>query len=198
MTDKFKRIVSTYKNIINLKCRHLLTSALVTLMHHELEENLVKCLNDRVGLRLFQMERMVMRANQDSTILINDPSIPVHVVFNTAYLDKYSYDCSEAKTTHYVYHLLEVLCTECGFCTHEDIGNIYYYPVCYKHLIYYYIALHGFEYCVPHKLESELLLSLYLINIYYKTNIFILVRQIKLLMGKNRSGGYMEREQARE
>ena len=96
-------------------------------MHHELEENLVKCLNDKVGLRLFQMERMVMRANQDSTILMNDPSIPIHAVFNSAYLDKYSYDCSESKTTQYVYHLLEVLCTECGFCTHEDIGNIYYY-----------------------------------------------------------------------
>ena len=68
-----------------------------------------------------------MRANQDSTILMNDPSIPVPVVFNRAYLDKYTYDCSEAKSTHYVYHLLEVLCTECGFCTQEDIGNIYYY-----------------------------------------------------------------------
>jgi len=59
---------------------------------------------------------------------------------------KYSYDCSEAKTSHYVYHLLEVLCTECGFCTLEDIGNIYYYPICCKHLTYSYIALHGFEY----------------------------------------------------
>ena len=207
MTDKLKRIVSTYKNKINLKCRHLLTSTLVTLMHHELEENLVKCLNDRVGLRLFQMERMVMRANQDSTILMNDPSIPVHVVFNKAYLDKYSYDCSEAKTTHYVYHLLEVLCTECGFCTLEDIGNILlllsdFYS---KHLIYYYIALRGFEYCVPHKLETELLLSLYLthgssryISIYYKTNIFILLGQIKSLMAKNRSGEYMARKQARD
>ena len=171
-------------------------------MHHELEENLVKCLNDKVGLRLFQMERMVIRANQDSTILINEPSIPIHIVFNRAYLDKYSYDCCEAKTTHNVYHLLEVLCPECGFCTQEDIGNIYYYyPICYKHLIYSYIALHGFEYCVPHKLETELLLSLYLthgsstyINIYYKTNIFILVGQ----MGKNRSGGYMARKQTRE
>jgi len=210
VTDKLKRIVSTYKNKINLKCRHLLTSTLVTLMHHELEENLVKCLNDRVdlsGLRLFQMERMVMRANQDSTILMNDPSIPVHVVFNKAYLDKYSYDCSEAKTTHYVYHLLEVLCTECGFCTLEDIGNILLLLLSYfyKHLIYYYIALCGFEYCVPHKLETELLLSLYLthgssryISIYYKTNIFILLGQIKSLMAKNRSGGYMARKQARD
>ena len=192
MRDKLKRIFKTYKNKINLKCRQLLTSTLATLMHHELEVNLVKCLNDKVGLKLFQMEWMVMRANQDSTNLMNDPSIPIHVVFNRAYLDKYSYDCSEAKTTHYVYHLLEVLCTECGFCTHEDIGNIYYYPICYKHLIYSYIATRGFEYWIPHKLETELLLSLYLShgssrynNIYYKTNIFILVRQIKSLMGKN-------------
>jgi len=122
MKDKFKRIFDTFKN--KKKCHYLLTFTLESLMHLELKENIIKCLNDKIGLSLFQMEWMVMRANQYFTILINDPLIPIHVVFNKTYLDKYSYDCSAAKTTHHFYHPLEVLCTECGFCSYEEIGNI--------------------------------------------------------------------------
>jgi len=105
--EKLKRMFNTFKTKINDKCKDLL-SILSSLMHVELKENLITCLHDKVGsLRLFQMERMVVRASRDSTILTNDPSIPNHVVFNKDYIDKYIYDCKEENMSHYVYSLLD-------------------------------------------------------------------------------------------
>ena len=93
-------------------------------MHVELKENLITCLHDKVGsLRLFQMERMVVRASRDSTILTNDPSITSHVVFNKDYIDKYSYDCKEENMSHHFYSLIEVLCCQCEFFSYEEIGK---------------------------------------------------------------------------
>jgi len=183
MKDKFKRIFDTFKN--KKKCHYLLTFTLESLMHLELKENIIKCLNDKIGLSLFQMEWMVMRANQYFTILINDPLIPIHVVFNKTYLDKYSYDCSAAKTTHHFYHPLEVLCTECGFCSYEEIGNIYYYPNCYIHLIYYYIPMLGFDYFVTHTLETELLLLYILLTVVYNLFTYIIRLAFIFLWGRS-------------
>ena len=111
--EKYKSMFNTFKTKINDKCKDLL-SILSSLMHVELKENLITCLHDKVGsLRLFQMERMVVRASRDSTILTNDPSIPNHVVFNKDYIDKYIYDC--------------------GFFSYEEIGKILY---SYQYLVF--------------------------------------------------------------
>ena len=124
---------NTFKTKINDKCKDLL-SILSSLMHVELKENLITCLHDKVGsLRLFQMERMVVRASRDSTILTNDPSIPNHVVFNKDYIDKYIYDCKEENMSHYVYSLLDVLCCQFGFFSYEKIGKILY---SYQYLVF--------------------------------------------------------------
>ena len=67
------------------------------------------------------MEKMVLRSNLDSTIIINDTATEVSTEFKRELIDKYNYDCSEAKIQHYVYSLLEVICFQCGFFSWEEI-----------------------------------------------------------------------------
>ena len=160
--EKLKRMFNTFKTKINDKCKDLLI-VLSSMMHLELKENLVTCLNEKVGsLRLFQMERMVVRATRDSTILTSDPTITSHVVFNKDYLNKYRYDCKEENMSHYVYSLLEVLCWQYGFYSYEDIGkHIFKKNRSTKVSLYIYIIENdGFERYVTPNMEAEVLLSL--------------------------------------
>jgi hypothetical protein len=195
--EKLKRMFNTFKTKINDKCKDLL-SVLSSMMHLELKENLVSCLNEKVGsLRLFQMERMVVRATRDSTILTSDPSIASHVVFNKDYIDKYSYDCKEENMSHYVYSLLEVLCCQCGFFSYDEIGkHILKVSYLLKYLIYI-IENDGFERYVTPNMEAEVLLSLYLSHgsslqfITYTIRLTYIIFQNKRLMGQRQSGGHL-------
>ena len=75
------RVFNKYHTKINKICSF--SSNLIKLtIPTELKDNLAKCVSDMKHLRLFQMERMVVRAEQDSTILMgNTATVPSHVEF---------------------------------------------------------------------------------------------------------------------
>ena len=83
--------------------------------------NLVNCVKNMIPLRIFQVEKMVVRSTLDSTIMMNDASEESHVEFRKELIPNYIYECKEASMSHYVYYILEILCFQCGFFTYDQI-----------------------------------------------------------------------------
>ena len=80
------------------------------------------CVKEMKPLRIFQVEKMVVRRAMDSTIMMNDNSLS-HVEFrkDKAMLQKYIYECKDNSLPYYVYFILEVLCYQCGFFSWDQI-----------------------------------------------------------------------------
>ena len=114
------RVFNSYHSKIDKICSF--SSNLIKLViPPDLKANLMKCVSEMTPLRLFQMERMVLRAEQDSTILMgNTATVASHVEFRDDQSAHYSYDCRVANISHYVYSLIEVLCYQCGFLSWDD------------------------------------------------------------------------------
>ena len=55
------------------------------------------CVKDMTQLRLFQMEKMVVRAEVDSTIMMRDTAVDSHVPFRKELINKYMYLCTVEK-----------------------------------------------------------------------------------------------------
>ena len=79
------------------------------------------CVKDMTQLRLFQMEKMVVRAAVDSTIMMRDTAVDNHIEFRKELIDKYMYQCTLDKISYYVYSLIEILCFQCGFLGWDDL-----------------------------------------------------------------------------
>ena len=79
------------------------------------------CVKDMTQLRLFQMEKMVVRAEVDSTIMMRDTAVDSHVTFRKELINKYMYQCTVEKIPYYVYSLIEILCFQCGYFSWNDL-----------------------------------------------------------------------------
>ena len=79
------------------------------------------CLKSSAQLRMFQMEKAIVRSTLDSTIMMNIAVTENQFEFRKDYIDKYIYKCKEENKHFYVYSLLEVLCFQCGFFTWDEI-----------------------------------------------------------------------------
>ena len=99
-------------------------------MSPDLRLNLKQCLNadSMITFRLFQMEKMVIRA-EDASIVMNIvvPLKDKHTNFNKDLVDKYNFECKKEKISYYVYSLLEAICFQCGFFTWEDLRKFISY-----------------------------------------------------------------------
>ena len=90
----------------------------------DLKLNLRKCLDEMLPLRVFQMEKMVMRSDRNATIMMNvaTPQDQQHINFNKLLCHQYTYNKGNMdKVSGYVYSLLEAICFQSGFFTWEDI-----------------------------------------------------------------------------
>ena len=91
-------------------------------MTNSLKDNLIICLTNKKPLRLFQMDKMVLRS-EDGSIMMNVtvPTNEKHHVFNKAMCEKYLYYCKKENQGYYVYSLFEAICYQIGFFTWDDI-----------------------------------------------------------------------------
>jgi hypothetical protein len=95
------------------------------LMTEEFKENLRRCLDMDIPLRLYQMENMVARSD-DGFIRMNGPQVALrdrHRSFAKESSNKYIYQRNDSKTSHYLFSFFEIICYQCGFFTWEDISK---------------------------------------------------------------------------
>ena len=58
---------------------------------------MLTCVKNKVPLRVFQMEKMVVRSTLDSTIMMNDSTAEVSSDFKRESIAIYNYDSNEEK-----------------------------------------------------------------------------------------------------
>ena len=116
-----KRLYNKLKSKINKYCSFA-SDIQLNFLSPELRLNLKRCLDEKIPLRIFQMEKMVIRS-EDACIMMNVvvPAKERHTSFNKFLVDKYNYECKRDKLSYYVFSLFEAICFQCGFCTWEDI-----------------------------------------------------------------------------
>ena len=77
------------------------------------------CLQNKKGLRLYQMGKMAQISTNTS-----DDQDSSEVDFDSKLASSYSYKYNSDMTDHYVYSALEALCYACGCFTWSDIGML--------------------------------------------------------------------------
>ena len=130
--SKNKSIKTTLRNIgnhlktkIQEKCAFT-SNFLRKMMTSEFQENLRKCLDLDLPLRLYQMENMVDRS-EDGYIIMDSSSVASsrdkQRTFVKESAKKYTYKYNESNTSTYVFSYFEAICYQCGFFTWEDISK---------------------------------------------------------------------------
>ena len=138
MTKEVTKLMSKnqplYKSLGNI-CNHYKTKiynicAFTTnfqrkLMTAEYKDNLRKCLDLDIPLRLYQMENMVARSEDGFIRMNGPPGAPRdrHRAFIKESSQRYIYQSCVSKTSNYLFSFFEAICYQCGFFTWEDISK---------------------------------------------------------------------------
>ena len=101
------------KNKIMAACSSHLPACLES--HRESLRIMRECLQNKKGLRLYQMEKMAQ-------LVVLDESEAVEFDPKLASSYTYKYDRGDVHPDHYVYTALEAVCYECGCFLWKDIG----------------------------------------------------------------------------
>jgi len=107
-------VANRLKNKIMAACSSHLPACLES--HRESLRIMRECLQNKKGLRLYQMEKMAQLE------VLDEIDSPVEFDPKLASSYTYKYDRGDVHPDHYVYTALEAVCYECGCFLWKDIG----------------------------------------------------------------------------